>query len=134
MMPSEIEMRVWIVALAMVVSGAAWAAPKLPLQEGEYSPHPCGSALASEPNGSLGIYSTGGGGTFITPNSEGIDAYCSIVRLSKRGADISGRAKCASGGMKVKNEIGTYTFAYRIKSPTSFTTNGSLYTWCAPHK
>lgn len=126
-------MRAILITLAVMVSGAASAA-QLPLKEGEFSFHPCNSDLARAKNGSIGIYTTESGKPFITPASEGIDAYCAVSKISKRGNLLVGTAQCANGGMRLKNEIGTYTFKYQLKSPTSFVSNGTLYNWCAHHK
>lgn len=127
-------MRSILIALVVLASGTAWAGNQLPLKEGEYSTHPCGSQLAREKNGSIGIYKTESGKPFITPASEGIDAYCSISKLAKRGDLFIGSAQCANGGMRLKNEIGTYSFKYLVKSATQFVSNDALYSWCAPHR
>lgn len=87
-----------------------------------------------EKDGTLGIYALDNGSQFISPNSEGIDAYCTISRLQKAGEVYSGVAKCERGGMRIKYPIGTYSFSYRIVSPTSFVTNDTTYEWCAPNR
>ena len=128
-------MRALLILTTSLFAGAAVSAPlKLPLREGEYSFHACGTPAATEKDGSLGIYLRDGGSQFITPNSEGIDAYCTISKLRKAGDTFSGIANCERGGMRLKYPIGTYSFRYRVVSPTSFVTNDATYQWCAPHR
>lgn len=118
--------------LLLAAPALAQVSGTLPLKEGRYFSGGCDRF--NEANGfiGIGIHKEGPnkGRSFVVPQAERKEGYCTLQKLAPMGGVLSGVAECDSGSRINPTPLGSYRFNYTVHDPQSFTSLGKRYMWC----
>jgi hypothetical protein len=107
---------------------AAYAAPKIPLKDGDYRTRSCSNHSIG--NG-IRIYTLDNDEQFIAPKAN-LKQQCHPTKIIVRGKNYAGSAQCAAKMHEIPQFH--YYFEYNLLNNHSFISDGKTYHWCAEHR
>jgi hypothetical protein len=111
-----------------VLTTAAYAAPKIPLKDGDYGTRSCSNHSIG--NG-IRIYTLDNDEQFIAPKAN-LKQQCHPTKIIVRGKNYAGSAQCAAKMHEIPQFH--YYFEYNLLNNHSFISDGKTYHWCAEHR